>query len=262
MNHPEKSSLSSGPRGAKKPPKAFSLTGQHGAWFEDRRLLFEYDSYLNQILLFFLVFSQALVYAALNVLLENPGETGLLPYLAGGVVAVVISLFLKFSTHNFYVIDICQEKILYHFEVMGLAREFLIAPFSEITEVSINSRWEPTDYSLGNNKMCWKYVVIFLLKSGSLIELTSSDQDFDRQNDIARALGELLNIPFTEGRQKHYAVASEKEPGKFAIKQSAHPWYTQYRHFFVTVFCFAAVFGIVFVYALATEPGFLHSLLK
>jgi len=257
MSRPGKNSFSSGQNGSKTPPEVFSLAGQLDAWFEDRRLLFEYDSYLNQILLGFLIFSQALVYAALNVMLENPEETGLLPYLFTGGVTAIISLILKFYSSSFYVIDVGQEKILYHFAGIGFAREFSITPFSEIAEVSLNSRWEPTDYSPGSNKMGWKYTVIVLLKSGSFIELTRSSQDFDRQNDIARALGEFLNIPFTEGRQEHYAVVREKEPGRFSIEQAAHPWHTQYRHFFVTFFCVAAVFGIVFIYALATEPGLL-----
>jgi len=130
-------------------------------------------------------------------------------YIVTGILAAVGSFYLRSQTDCTYILDNMKRVFLYRRTILGMTKEMHVSNFCDIHTVAVQTKYTKTKHS-----GYWSYNVIMILKSGEIIQVTSSfnhDKALQVCNDFAEDLADHLDVEFVEGEAKQVLEISVNE---------------------------------------------------
>lgn len=149
-------------------------------------------------------------------------EDGMVPmvkmFLIVGTITTTFFLALYYNTDNYYILDVQNKRLLYHFKFFFVRKIIVQASFSEISSLTVGGHREKSE-----DEAWWEYRILMINNLGKIIPLSDFQKDsIEKQRQLAQLIARLTGADFVESLPEQIAEASPGINGKFSFSHRSH----------------------------------------
>jgi len=157
-------------------------------------------------------------------------------------ICLVLSITMYFNTDNYYIFDLVNKMMFYHFRFFFYTRVEKVASFADIHAVTSTGSHESDRYDDYYN-----YRVQCILNTGQILYLSDETREnLEKQNNTARKIAVITGAEYVAGIPGCYAVA-KRAGDRFSFSFFEPTWFDITRRSFLEV-----VAGIAYIAILIT----------
>lgn len=149
-------------------------------------------------------------------------EDGMVPmvkmFLIVGTLASIFFLSLYYNTDNYYILDVENQRLLYHFKFFFVRKITVQASFSEISSLTVSGHREKSE-----DETWWEYRILMINNLGKIFPLSDLQKDsIEKQRQLAQLIARLTGADFVESSPEQIAEAYLSPDGKFSFSHRDH----------------------------------------
>jgi len=135
-------------------------------------------------------------------------------------ICLVFSIAFYFNTDNYYIFDLVNKMMFYHFRFFSYTRVERVASFADIHAVTSTGSQESDRYENYHT-----YRVQCILNTGQILYLSDDTyENLEKQNGIARKIAAITGAEYVAGIPGCYAVA-KKAGDRFSFSFFEPSWF-------------------------------------
>ncbi|MBI3039295.1 hypothetical protein HYY75_09660 [bacterium] len=147
------------------------------------------------------------------IALEDRSAWFLLEYTHFPFCMGILCLILYNATDNYYVLNVFEKRIFYHFKVFWFKK---ITPFLNSEDIAFIG---VTSIYCSNDDTIWhEYKIILVDRKGNSIPLSDPNQNLQTTNQKAKLFAQILGCKFEEGREKASIQIDKSANGEVAAR--------------------------------------------